>query len=264
MSFITIAHISDIHYTSKPDGGIMELFAKHGIDEKKNLDLCLADLAERNPDILILTGDLTHEGDRNDYRFLKDKITAALPQTPVLCCMGNHDNRAAFREGFLGEAPDDSPYHAVLSVKGYRFLVLDTAYVKGNEGIIRDDCMDWLEGAMQKPAARGNLLLMHHPSMREAGSMGLTMSERFADILKSGRISALFNGHVHGSYTSTVYGVPQFTADSLKTGCDLHEDTLTYNNRAGYQILKIDDKNDWILEHVILTPEITTLLEKPF
>jgi len=264
MNAITIAHLSDIHYNPRDDGQISTLLREKGLVVEKFLKTCLDTLVLRSPDIILITGDITHEGGPDEYRYLREQISSVLPDTPVLCTMGNHDNRAAFREGFLQESAYDGPYYSSVSVKGYRFITLDSAYEKGLEGVFRSDALDYLEEVLTKPAARGNILLMHHPIMAAARSMGLTMDTRFSNILKSGKITAMFNGHVHNSYVSTVYGVVQFTADSLKTGCDCSGDYLSYNDRAGYQIITIDRKGDWNAERFLLHPESETFFKKHF
>lgn len=264
MNAITIAHLSDIHYNPKDASQISTLLKEKGLLVENLLPQCLEILKKRNPDIVLITGDLTHEGNASHYRYLKQQISAALPDVPILCTMGNHDVRSAFRQGFLEESPSDGPYYSCLSVKGFRFVSLDSAYEKGLEGIFRNDALDYLEDMLLKPAARGTILLMHHPVMEAAKSMGLTMDSRFSKILKSGKITALFNGHVHGSYTGTVYGVPQFTSDSLKTGCDYLDNRLSYNDRAGYQIVTFDRKGDWNVERFLLHPKTEIFFEKKF
>lgn len=262
MNAITIAHLTDIHYNPRDNSQISTLLREKGLIVDKLLASCLENLKLRNPDIILLTGDLTHEGDTEEYKYLRRRFDEALPDVPVLCAMGNHDNRAAFRQGFLNESPSDGPYYSCLSVKGFRFISLDTAYEKGLEGILRSDALDYLEDLLKKPAARGTILLLHHPIMAAARSMGLTMDPRFSKILQSGSITAMFNGHVHGCYTGTVYGVPQFTADSLKTGCDYLDTHLAYNDRAGYQLVTFDRKGDWNVERFLLHPETETFFEK--
>lgn len=264
MNTITIAHLSDIHYNPEDSSQISTLLKEKGLLVENLLPQCLETLKNRNPDIILITGDLTHEGNSSHYRYLKQQINSALPDVPILCTMGNHDIRGAFRQGFLEEPPSEDPYYSCLSIKGFRFVSLDSSYEKGLEGVLGDDALDYLEDILLRPAARGTILLMHHPVMEAARSMGLTMGSRFSRILKSGKITALFNGHVHGSYTGTVYGVPQFTSDSLKTGCDYLGNYLSYNDRAGYQLVTFDKKGDWNVERFLLHPKTEIYFKKKF
>ena len=246
------------------------MLREKGLLVEKLLGQCLETLKQRKPDIVLITGDMTHEGTSSHYRYLRDALSSALPGTPVLCAMGNHDVRGAFREGFLGLAPSDRPYYASASVKGWLFVSLDSAFEKGLEGVLTKEAMDFLENAMEAAGKSGpgssagpeTILLMHHPILKAAGPMGLTADSRLLRLLESGRIAAMFNGHVHGSYTGTVCGVPQFTADSLKTGCDYCGHFLAYNDRAGYQLVTFQENGDWNVERFLLHPEIETFFQK--
>ena len=127
MNAITIAHLSDIHHNPDENSQISTLLREKGLLVEKLLGQCLETLKQRKPDIVLITGDMTHEGTSSHYRYLRDALSSALPGTPVLCAMGNHDVRGAFREGFLGLAPSGGPYYASASVKGWLFVSLDSA-----------------------------------------------------------------------------------------------------------------------------------------
>lgn len=270
MNAITIAHLSDIHHNPDENSQISTLLREKGLLVEKLLGQCLETLKQRKPDIVLITGDMTHEGTSSHYRYLRDALSSALPGTPVLCAMGNHDVRGAFREGFLGLAPSGGPYYASASVKGWLFVSLDSAFEKGLEGVLTKEAMDFLENSMEAAGKSGpgssagpeTILLMHHPILKAAGPMGLTADSRLLRLLESGRIAAMFNGHVHGSYTGTVCGVPQFTADSLKTGCDYCGHFLAYNDRAGYQLVTFQENGDWNVERFLLHPKIETFFQK--
>lgn len=270
MNAITIAHLSDIHHNPDENSQISTLLREKGLLVEKFLGQCLETLKQRKPDIVLITGDMTHEGTSSHYRYLRDSLSSALPGTPVLCAMGNHDVRGAFREGFLGLTPSDGPYYASASVNGWLFVSLDSAFEKGLEGVLTKEAMDFLENAMEAAGKNGpgssggpeTILLMHHPILKAAGPMGLTADPRLLRLLESGRIAAMFNGHVHGNYTGTVCGVPQFTADSLKTGCDYCGHFLAYNDRAGYQLVTFQENGDWNVERFLLHPEIETFFQK--
>ena len=286
MNAITIAHLSDIHHNPDENSQISTLLREKGLLVEKLLGQCLETLKQRKPDIVLITGDMTHEGTSSHYRYLRDALSSALPGTPVLCAMGNHDVRGAFREGFLGLAPSDRPYYASASVKRAvcaqlpctaetaliqsLSTLMDSAFEKGLEGVLTKEAMDFLENAMEAAGKSGpgssagpeTILLMHHPILKAAGPMGLTADSRLLRLLESGRIAAMFNGHVHGSYTGTVCGVPQFTADSLKTGCDYCGHFLAYNDRAGYQLVTFQENGDWNVERFLLHPEIETFFQK--
>lgn len=155
MNAITIAHLSDIHHNPDENSQISTLLREKGLLVEKLLGQCLETLKQRKPDIVLITGDMTHEGTSSHYRYLRDALSSALPGTPVLCAMGNHDVRGAFREGFLGLAPSGGPYYASASVKGWLFVSLDSAFEKGLEGVLTKEAMDFLENSMEAAGKAG-------------------------------------------------------------------------------------------------------------
>lgn len=263
---ITIAHLSDIHYNPRDNSDIATMLREKEILVEKRLPACLKNLKKRKPDVLLITGDLTHEGCPADYAYLKEQIQETLPGVPVLCAMGNHDRRSAFRSGFLNEkqAVSDSPYYASMETKGYQFISLDSSWEKGMEGTFPDDALEYLQEKLKNTSVFGSFLIMHHPIMTMAGHLSFSMTDAFRTILESKRITAIFNGHVHGSYASTVCGVPQFTSDSLKTGSDLNGGRISYNDRSGYQIVTFYENGDWLVERFLIHPKTELFFERNF
>lgn len=262
MNAITIAHLSDIHYAPSEISAVSTLLREKGVFVEKLLPKCLENLKVRKPDIILITGDLTHESPAEDFRYLRDQFTSACPDTPVLCTVGNHDIRSAFRQGFLGESPEDGPYYDSMILNGYQFVSLDSAYADGLKGYFTDEALDYLEEKLQNTDVDGTFLMMHHPFLSHAKHLQMNMNDRLEKLLRSGKIKAIFNGHVHGSYTSSVFGIPQFTADSLKTCFDIYPDRIAYNSRAGYEIVSFDANGDWLTERFLLNPETETYFEK--
>lgn len=261
---LTIAHLSDIHYAPAEVSEISTMLKEKGVLVEKYLPMCLENLKIRKPDIILITGDLTHESPAGDFEYLKKQFDAALPDTPILCTIGNHDIRSQFRQGFLNEPALDTPYYASMIVKEYQFISLDSSYVNGLAGYFTDEAMDFLEEKLKNTDVKGNFLMMHHPIMDFARHLKMNMNDRLEEILKSGKINGIFNGHVHGSYTSTVYGIPQFTAESLKTSFDILPDRLSYNDKAGYEIVTFSENGDWHVERFQLNPKTYIFFEKMY
>jgi len=90
-----LIHMSDIHLTT-PGATI------GGRDPRRNFERALAHILRDHQDaeLMVITGDLSDWGDREDYAWLKTQIDAF--PIPVRLCIGNHNNRAAF----LGVFPD--------------------------------------------------------------------------------------------------------------------------------------------------------------
>ena len=126
------------------------------------------------------------------------------------------------------------------------------------------EAMDYLEARLENPDIKGTFILMHHPIMKRARHLAFSMNDRLERILKTGKIKGIFNGHVHSNFTSSVFGVPQFTSESLKTDFDVLTDRLSYNDRSGYQIVTFDENGDFLTERFILNPKPDILVERMY
>ena len=69
MNAITIAHLSDIHHNPDENSQISTLLREKGLLVEKLLGQCLETLKQRKPDIVLITGDMTHEGTSSHYRY---------------------------------------------------------------------------------------------------------------------------------------------------------------------------------------------------
>lgn len=86
------------------------------------LDRCLQLLGDEEKaqlDGVLISGDLTENGTADDYRNLRRELERRFPGIPLLVTLGNHDEKSAFREGWLGQAafpscPVDPAFSAIL------------------------------------------------------------------------------------------------------------------------------------------------------
>src|SRR5882757_8015920 len=88
-----IAHLSDLHI----DGG-----TRAGERAKA----VMAYLNGIRADVVVVTGDIADHGLLEEYRRAAELLKHP---APVLVLPGNHDVRAAFREGLLGVPASDEP-----------------------------------------------------------------------------------------------------------------------------------------------------------
>ena len=70
MCALTIAHLSDIHYGPKETSAVSTMLREKGVFVEKLLPVCLDQLKTVNPDIILITGDLTIHCDLDQPFFL--------------------------------------------------------------------------------------------------------------------------------------------------------------------------------------------------
>lgn len=235
---LKVAHLSDMHIRRDYAGTMLTDELNQPILPTPYFQMALREVASTRPDVIVLTGDLVHEGDADDYRFLREMVDSAAGDVPVIPVLGNHDMKRAFREGYLGlDAPDltDGPYRAVREIKGWRFVVLDTATEGCGDGALTADDVAWLEGILSKPSQQGTVLLGHHPLESQQGWFCTSVPEGLIDYLQQTDVVAYLCGHAHFN-EARILGASllQSTTESFDYGVETRGQEVVYTEARGY------------------------------
>lgn len=181
------------------------------------LDTALADIAARHgdADLVVLTGDLVHDGGVPLYRALAEKLDRL--GLPVALTIGNHDDRAAFAEVFPDAMDRDGHAQTVRRIGSDTCLILDTHEPGTHSGRLCPARLDWLEEALTRSvrdlAGRIWIFLHHNPIRTHLPMIDRIMlepSERFQTLIAqhADRIAHIFHGHTHLPMTGALHGVP--------------------------------------------------------
>jgi 3',5'-cyclic AMP phosphodiesterase CpdA len=196
-----LIHITDIHLV--PPGQRL-----WGLDPFARLDAALDDIATHHgdADFCVITGDLTERGDIAAYALLKERL-AGFPLATHLV-LGNHDNRAHYRNVFGGEG---YVQHAV-EREGAHLLFLDT--LKGppsSAGLYDAPRREWLSDQLAKAGDAPVYLFMHHPPFDIGHALmdliKLDDAEDFAALLRGHDIRHIFFGHAHRTISGSWNGI---------------------------------------------------------
>ncbi|MCC2596277.1 phosphodiesterase [Pusillimonas sp. MFBS29] len=242
-----IAQISDLHIQA--DGKHKEL-----IQAERHLTTCiqaLNRLAPR-PDLVVITGDLTERGRRQEYMTLKPLLAEL--DMPYLLIPGNHDSPAMLREVFhehayLQRGPaSDSPFiQYVIDDWPLRIVALDTTIPMRSEGGLCAERLQWLSDTLAQAPEAPTLILMHHPpfqtGIREMDELGLlTGREAFAGIIAPyHNIERILCGHLHRTMLCrvgpTVASTCPGTAHQIVLDLKPDAQALSFNfEPPGYQL----------------------------
>lgn len=236
-----IAQISDTHIVlGTPD-------AERRI---RDFERTIADInaLDPAPDAIVHTGDITHNGREGEYA----QAVATLEQAraPVYVLAGNKDDRANLRWAFssYGYLPLDRDFiEYAIDDHPVRLIVLDTLSSSSNKG---DFCservrhlIDMIDAEPTKPIA----VFTHHPPFRvTAGPDPLhfqaldAMSRLSRALQHSGRIVAIFSGHVHRAVAGHVGSIPATVMPSIATALRYGEYPAPMETRPVYQIHRFD------------------------
>ena len=236
-----LLHISDTHLLA--GGG--KLYGS--VDSETHLRNVFADLEASGgrPEAIVFTGDLADKGEPDAYTRLRDIVEPAAARlgAQVIWVMGNHDDRASFREGLLGEVPTDRSVDRVYDVNGLRVITLDSTVPGHHYGQVSDDQLDWLAEELASPSPHGTILALHHPPVPSvldlAVSVELRDQKSLAEVLEGSDVRSIIAGHLHYSTNATFAGIPVSVASATCYTQDLTVEYGGTKGRAGAQAFNL-------------------------
>ncbi len=189
---LRIAQITDTHLYADPDGLLL------GLNTRRCLEAVIQ-LALRSgqPDLVVASGDLAHDGSAQAYRQVRDCFSRI--GSPVCCLPGNHDEGKALREHL-----NDGRFHNVRSHRlgTWQLIFLDSTVAGSEGGHLAETELRALDAELQNGPDTPALICLHHQPV-EIGSRWLdTMKVNnpepfFAIVDRHPQVRAVIWGHVH-------------------------------------------------------------------
>lgn len=244
-----VAQISDTHIAlDTPDA-----------DRRiRDFELTVADInaLDPTPDVIIHTGDIVHNERKDEYAAAAAVLARA--RAPVYVMAGNKDDRenlrAAFsRYGYL--APDSS--FIDYAIEGYpvRLIALDTLSSNGNRGDFCGERLkrfaDMIDAETTKPVA----VFTHHPPFevmvgpdRIHFETMEAMSALREALQRSGRVVAIFSGHVHRAAEGHVGNIRATVMPCIATSLRKGDYPANMQARPVYHIHRFDPAFGFTIE----------------
>jgi Icc protein len=251
-----IAQISDTHIAlDTPDAD----------RRMSDFERTIADINALNPaaDVIVHTGDIVHNGRSDEYAEAVRILAKA--QAPVYVIPGNKDDRTNLRAAFsgFGYLSRDSAFidYAVEECP-VRLIAVDTLSTTSNKG---DFCperarrlIEMIDAESSKPIA----LFAHHPPFEvKVGPDPInfetpeTMSRLQRALQHSGRVIAVFSGHVHRGTAGHVGSIPATVVPCIATTLRKGEYPPHMKNRPVYHVHKFDSAWGFVTETKIVGME---------
>jgi len=214
-----LIHISDIHINPEP---ILES------DPVINFQACMNHVEKHHSDadMVVITGDLTHHGQRSSYMKLNEMLSS-WSINPLLI-LGNHDERESFLEVFPDTPKDEHGFiqYVVRNATGH-FIFLDTIQPGTHAGYFCENRQTWLRTQLGVAHAKNQqvYIFMHHNpvkvGVKSSDTIGLTDDEAFQKILSEfhDTIRHIFFGHCHYILSGSVCGVTMSAPRSTNHPC---------------------------------------------
>src|SRR5262249_33124309 len=133
---------------------------------------------------------------------------------------------------------------------GWHFVVLHTIEKTGTEIHVPPDQLAWLESDLSRATSRA-IVLMHHSASEQdvadsrwfAGRPDAALVRERRDLRRifaaSGKVRAVFNGHLHRNYLDVIDGIPYVTVQSLIENV---EDDAPGRPAAAYAIVRLSNE----------------------
>jgi 3',5'-cyclic-AMP phosphodiesterase len=217
-----IAQISDTHLALDSDDADQRI---------RDFENTVADLnaLDPAPDVIVHTGDIVHNGRADEYA--RAAAILAEARAPAYVMVGNKDNRENLRGAFAKHGyldPNSSFIDYVVDKYPVKFVMLDTLSA-GNKGDFCDERIARLPGLIDSETTKPVVVFTHHPPFevlvgpdRIHFENAEAMDRLRRALQHSGRVAAIFSGHVHRAVEGLVgpirASVVQCIATPLRRG----------------------------------------------
>ncbi len=241
MSKKTILQLSDLHFRRSYEGlkGQYGQLLRQMTSPLLQAERLLAPSLVSPPDVVVLTGDLTEQGEAADFAALKQWLQVTLPGVPFIATPGNHDcgdGYAPFETGF-------SPVRSALCLPGLRIVAFPTGTPGVPDGVAAEEPLRWLEEQLALPFAGDTLLLTHHHLLPDQFVLPPARHTAALEALvQKNAVAAVLTGHTHHYFEGTFGGKPYFTADSLAFSVENESDgALRFEERPGATLFTLEE-----------------------
>ena len=244
--------ISDLHYTEYKE---VDPMIVPGIAVAEEFtDAIVAEVIDRHPDVLIMTGDNTNSGYSRDVAGLTAKLQKVRDAgVQIVLTTGNHDmdlmGAEEFEEAYFGlldpvdRDPASLSYTAI--IKDVVFLAMDDNAVNpGGQGEFSSETMRWLAEMLSKYSSRQIIFLSHHNVLYGYGdrssASNLIQNPELPDLLREGGVKLAMTGHMHFPYVTEEDGLWEILSGMPFSGRHLIGRLAVGSGRAVYFAEPVD------------------------
>jgi Icc protein len=199
---LRVVQVTDPHLHANPSGCLLGLNTLESFDRVLDTARTLAPL-----DMILVTGDLVHDGSPVGYAHLRKRLAAL--QIPTYCIAGNHDQPAVMRS-----VVHRGKVQVVTSAqhRGWSLVFLNSTLPDNDGGHLSDQELENLANNLQAHRDKHTLVCLHHHPVPVGSAwmdtMALDNPERFFDIIdQHPQVRGILWGHIHQEFEAERKGV---------------------------------------------------------
>jgi Icc protein len=210
---LRIVQVSDCHLPFDPRTPY------RGQSADRNLASLLPAIRLWQPDLILVTGDVSEDGSAAAYGRVSAYLSTA--GAPVLALPGNHDDPAAMRPYFPTGAWGGIHAHRA---RNWQLLLLDSTLPGDVPGRLSQSALEQLDRRLREQGEAHALLALHHQPVPVGSSWidryPLQEPEAFFAVVdRHPRVRGVVWGHVHQEYEMRRNGVLLLGAPSTVANC---------------------------------------------
>lgn len=194
-----IAQISDTHIVEKDKQWLDEPSTK--TDERLLRVITYLNQLNPQPDLVLMTGDVSENGSEASYIHFKELISAL--KMPLFLIPGNHDFRVHIRKVFADQKylPTRDFLHYEINEYPIRLIGLDTLVEDEPYGLLCIERLNWLKKSLAV-SSKPTLIFMHHPPAKTGTKLFdqilCQVPSDFEDLIReSKQVLGIISGHYH-------------------------------------------------------------------
>jgi predicted phosphodiesterase len=247
---LKIGFVTDLHFGPRAffEGKLRKL-THHAAELTREVVRAMNE--EIRPDLFVNLGDdiedESHDADLARYTECQNILRTA--NAELVNVAGNHDTIHLTRDELTHIWRCEGPLFRSFDRDDFHIVVLHTIERKDVEVRIPRAQLEWLVDDLHK-TARPTVVLMHHSASEQdlsdsfwfhrAPHLALVKErQELRTILEaSGKVRAVFNGHVHRNHLDVINGVPYVTIQSLIENLD---DDAPGRPAGAYAVATLDD-----------------------
>ncbi len=211
------------------------------------------------PDLVINLGDDIEDESRDAdlVRYGECQAILAGARAPLVNVAGNHDLIHLNRDDLNRSWGRSGPLYYSFELGGWHFVVLHTIERQEVDVRVPDVQLDWLRADLA--AGQGPVLvLMHHSASEQSlddsrwwpGRSHLALVKERADLRRifkeSGRVRAVYNGHLHWNHLDVIDGIAYVTVQSLIENV---EDDAPGRPASAHAVVRLTDRRMVVRVH---------------
>lgn len=239
---LLVAQITDTHLFAEIDRtwkGISTAYTlKAVLDRLKQI--------QPQPDLLLLTGDLSQDETPASYELLASLIAPL--NIPTYWIPGNHDNLPVMQQ--ILDKPPISPEKS-WKLGNWQFLLLSSVEAGCDGGRLSPESLDWLDSQLQQTGDRAVMIALHHHPLAIASeimdSMMLQNADEFLAIVdRYPQVKIVLFGHIHQEFNQqrgsvTYLGTPSTCIQLLPKSHPIILDQIP----PGFRLIELAIDGSW-------------------